>query len=262
MLGLIAGNGNFPLIFIKEAKKTGEQVVAIALHDETDKTIEKLADKTYWINVGQLSKLISILKKEKIQKCVMAGQVKHRKLFSVKPDLKAIALLAKLKSKTADSILSAICDELKREGIDFIPSNTYLKNFIPKKGILTKKKPDKNQIKDIEFGFYIAKENTRLDIGQTVCVRDKSIIAVEAMEGTDECIKRAGKITDSFTVVKVARPKQDMRFDIPVIGIKTMETLKVAGVSVLAVEAGKTLILELDSVVKSADENNISIIAV
>lgn len=262
MLGLIAGNGSFPLIFIKEAKKTGEKVLAIALHDETDKTIETLADKTYWLNVGQLSELIKILKKEGIKKCVMAGQVKHTKLFSIKPDLKAITLLAKLKSKTADSILSAVCGELKKEGIDFIPSNTCLSNFIPKKGVLTKKKPDKAQQQDIEFGFGIAKENTRLDVGQTVCIRDKSVVAVEAMEGTDECIKRAGKITTDFTVVKVARPKQDMRFDIPVIGMKTIEILKEAGASVLAVEAEKTLILELEDVVKSADENGICIVAV
>lgn len=259
MLGLIAGNGNFPLIFTKQAKKKGEKVVAVALFDETDKSIETLADKTYWINVGQLSKLIEILKKENVTKCVMAGQVKHTKLFSVKPDLKAIALLAKLKSKTADSILSAVCSELKKEKIEFLPSDIYLSDFIAKKGILTKTKPEKSQKEDIEFGYNIAKEIAKLDIGQTVCVKDKSIVAVEAMEGTDECIRRAGKITDNFIVVKVARPKQDKRFDIPVIGLKTIETLKESKVSVLAVEAGKTLILEIDEVIKKADEDKICI---
>jgi len=262
MIGLIAGNGNFPLIFIKQAKKSGESVTAIALFDETDKSIEQLADKTYWISVGQLSKLIDILKKENIRKCVMAGQVKHTKLFSVKPDLRAIALLAKLKSKTADAILSAICDEFQKEGIDFIPSNTYLSRFMPRPGVLTKIKPDKAQKSDIEFGYELAKNVAGLDIGQTVCVKDKSIVAVEAMEGTDRCIKRAGEVTKNFTVVKVARPRQDMRFDIPVIGIKTVETLKEAGAAVLAVESEKTLLLEMDEVIKSADENGISIVAV
>ncbi|MFH0948364.1 MAG: UDP-2,3-diacylglucosamine diphosphatase LpxI [Elusimicrobiota bacterium] len=262
MLGLIAGNGSFPLIFTKQAKKKGEKVVAIALYDETSKEIENTADKTYWINVGQLSKLIEILKKENIKKCVMAGQVKHTKLFSVKPDFRAISLLAKLKSKTADSILSAVCDELKKEGIDFLPSNMYLSDFLAKKGTLTKIKQDKSQKEDIEFGYGIAKEIAKLDIGQTVCVKDKSIVAVEAMEGTDECIKRAGKITDNFVVVKVARPKQDMRFDIPVIGLKTIETLKESKVSVLAVEADKTLVLEIDEVVRSADEYKICMVAV
>lgn len=262
MLGLIAGNGNFPLIFIKQAKKKGEKVVAIAIYDETDKSIENTADKTYWINVGQLSKLIEILKKENLHKCVMAGQIKHTKLFSVKPDLKAISLLAKLKSKTADSILSAVCNELKKEGIEFLPSNTYLSDFIAKKGILTKIKYAKSQKEDIEFGYRIAKEIAGLDIGQTICVKDKSIIAVEAMEGTDECILRAGKITQNFVVVKVARPKQNMRFDIPVIGLRTVEILKETNASVLALESEKTLILEIDEVIKKADENKICIVGI
>jgi DUF1009 family protein len=192
----------------------------------------------------------------------MAGQVKHTKLFSVKPDFKAIALLARLKSKTADSILSAVCDEFKKDGIEFLPSDIYLSDFIAKKGNLTKIKPTKEQNEDIGFGAKIAKEIAKLDIGQTVCIKDKSIIAVEAMEGTDECIKRAGKITDKFTVVKVARPNQNMRFDIPVIGLKTVETLKESKVSVLAVESGKTLILEIDEVLKKADENKICIVGI
>jgi len=262
MIGLIAGNGSFPLIFTKQAKKSGENITAIALFDETDKSIEQIADKTYWINVGQLSKLIDILKKEDVKKCVMAGQVKHTKLFSVKPDLRAVALLAKLKSKTADSILSAVCEEFKKEGIDFIPSNTYLSRFIPRPGVLTKIKPDKTQKSDIKFGYDLAKNVAGLDIGQTVCVKDKSIVAVEAMEGTDRCIMRAGEITRNFIVVKVARPRQDMRFDIPIVGMKTVETLKDAGAAVLAVEAGKTLLLEIEDVIKSADENGICVVAV
>ncbi|MDD5686437.1 MAG: UDP-2,3-diacylglucosamine diphosphatase LpxI [Elusimicrobia bacterium] len=262
MIGLIAGNGNFPLIFTRQAKKRGEKVIAIALFDETDKTIESIADKTYWINVGQLSKLIEILKKEKIEKCIMAGQVKHTKLFSVKPDLKALALLAKLKSKTADSLLSAVCSELEREGIKFIPSNTYLSDFIPKAGLLTKRKPDKTQKEDIEFGYKIAREVAHSDIGQTICVKDKSIVAVEAMEGTDECIRRAGEITKDFVVIKAARPNQDMRFDIPIVGLKTIETLKNAKSSVMAVESDKTLILEMDEVIKFANENEICILAI
>jgi hypothetical protein len=145
MIGLIAGNGSFPLIFIEQAKKSGESVTAIALLDEADKSIENIADKTYWISVGQLSKLIDILKKENITKCVMAGQVKHAKLFSIKPDLRAIALLAKLKSKTADAILSAVCDELKKDGIEFIPSNSYLSQFMPEKGTLTKSRIDRRK---------------------------------------------------------------------------------------------------------------------
>ncbi|MEW6558061.1 MAG: UDP-2,3-diacylglucosamine diphosphatase LpxI [Elusimicrobiota bacterium] len=262
MIGLVAGNGSFPLVFIKQAKKRGEKVVAIALYDETDKSIETLADKTYWINVGQFSKLIETFKKENIKKCVMAGQVKHTKLFSVKPDLKALSLLTKLKSKTADSILSAVCDELKKEGIEFLSSAIYLSDSIAKKEILTKIKPDKSQKEDIEFGYKIAKEIAQLDIGQTVCVKDKSIVAVEAMEGTDECIKRSGKITDTFTVVKVARPKQDMRFDIPVIGLRTVETLKEANALVLAIESEKTLILEKENAIKFADNNKICLVGI
>ena len=262
MIGLIAGNGSFPLIFIEQAKKSGESVTAVALHGETDKAIERLADKTYWISVGQLAKLIDILKKENIKKCVMAGQVKHVKLFSVKPDLKAVKLLAMLKTKTAETILSAVCDELKKEGIEFIPSNTYLSAFMPARGPLTKIKPDKGQSADISFGFDIARSVAGLDIGQTVCVKDGAIVAVEAMEGTDACIKRAGGITRGFTAVKVARPKQDMRFDIPVVGIKTIETLKESGASVLAVESGKTLLLEMEDVIAFADSAGLCLVAV
>ena len=265
MLGLIAGNGNFPLIFTKQAKKKGEKVVAVALFDETDKSIENIADKTYWIKVGQLSRLIEILKKENVTKCVMAGQVKHTKLFSVKPDFRAISLLAKLKSKTADSILSAVCDELKKEEIEFLSSATYLSDFIAKKGILTKTKSDKSQKENIEFGYGIAKEIAKLDIGQTVCVKDKSIVAVEAMEGTDECIKRAGEILKKLgkghpmTVVKVARPNQDMRFDLPVAGASTLRIMAGAGATTLVLEAGKTLILGMDEFFSAAKETGITV---
>ena len=261
-LGLIAGNGDFPLLFIKQAKKAGVNITVVALYDETEKSVEQIADKTYWAHVGQLSKIIDLFKREHISQCAMVGQVKHTKLFSVKPDLRAVMLLTRLKNKTADSILSAVCEEFKKEGIEFVPSNSYLSEFIPGKGVITKKSPDKNQIKDIEFGYELAKKISGLDIGQTVCVKSGSIVAVEAMEGTDRCILRAGEITKDFVVVKVARPNQDMRFDIPVVGIRTIETVKRACASVIAVESGKTLFLDMEEVISAADKNKIIITAV
>ncbi len=261
-IGLIVGNGRLPLISAEEAKKKGVQIVAAALKEEADQNIEKLVDKTYWVSIGKLGKLIKIFKSEKIEKAMMSGQVRHTRLFSnIKPDLRAIKLLSKTKDKKADSILSAFADELEKEGIKIIPSTTYLSSLIPEEGVLSKKKPKKNQWKDIKFGYEIAKGIASFDIGQTVVVKNGAVLAVEAMEGTDEAILRGGSFVKGSVVVKVSKPTQDIRFDMPVIGIKTIDTLKKAKVKVLAFSAGNTILIDKDEVIEEANRAGIILVA-
>ncbi|NIM03364.1 UDP-2,3-diacylglucosamine diphosphatase LpxI [bacterium] len=263
-IGLIAGNGKFPLIFAQEAKRVGAEVVALAIKKETSPRLQNLVDRIHWVNVGQLGDLIEICKKEGITRAVMAGQVRHTRLFSqVKLDARAMALLAGVKDKKANSLLGAVADELLREGIELMDSATYLSHLLPSPGILTRRKPTQREWRDIEFGHKMAKEIAGLDIGQTVVVKDQAVLAVEGMEGTDRTIKRGGRLgRGDVVVVKVSKPEQDRRFDLPIVGERTVEVLKQAKAKVLAFSARNTILLDREKVVKSANQNGISLVAI
>lgn len=263
-IGLIAGNGEFPLFFARFAREQGKKIIAVALKEETTSTLEQDVEKLYWLHLGQLKKLIKIFKKEDIKTAVMAGQVKHFRLFDLlKLDSRAASLLSRLKDKRADTILAGVAEELSKEGIKLIDSTTFLSSFLPKEGILTSAKPTKSQWKDISFGYKIAKNIAGLDIGQTVVVKDRAVLAVEAMEGTDETIKRGGKFgRGDVVVVKVSKPQQDRRFDIPIIGETTIHVLREAKVSVLAFSAEATLLLDREKVIRLANDEKICLIAV
>jgi len=254
-LGLIAGNGNFPILFAQEARKRGEKVIAVALKEEADPTLEKHVDQLTWLSLGQLGKTIDYLKDNGVTRAVMAGQVKHTQLFKdIVPDWRATKLLGKLLNKKAESVLLAVIEEFAKDGIQFQSSAMYLESWLCPEGPATKRKPTSAEQADIEFGLPIARTMAAQDIGQTIVVKDGTIVAVEAMEGTDACIRRAGEIAGpGCVVIKVARPKQDLRFDIPVIGSRTLESLKAAGAKVLAMEAKRTLLLDKDNLLESAN---------
>jgi hypothetical protein len=263
-IGLIAGNGRFPLIFAQEAKKAGVEVVALAIKKETNPSLENLVDRVHWVDVGQLGSLIEICKQEGITRAVMAGQVRHTRLFTqVMLDARAMALLAGVADKKANSLLGAVADELSREGIELIDSSTYLSHLLPSPGILTRRKPTQKEWRDIEFGHKIAKEIAGLDIGQTVVVKDQAVLAVEGMEGTDLTIKRGGKLgRGDVVVVKVSKPQQDRRFDLPIVGERTIKVMKEAKAKVLAFSARSTILLDREKVVKKANKNGISLVAI
>jgi len=261
-IGLVAGNGKFPVYFAKEASKKGIDIYSVLLEDEADRNIEGIVKNYIWLSPGKLSGILKFFKKNGIKEVVLAGQVKHRKLFEIRPDVRAMKLLFSIKDRKADTILKALTDEFKKEGINILSSITFLEDKLVKEMVYTKKRPSRKDYEDIEFGYRIAKKIGEVDIGQTVVVKEKAVIAVEAMEGTDECIKRAGEITNEFTVVKTAKPKQDLRFDVPVIGKRTIEVLIEAKGKVLAVEAGKTLFFDEEEAVDIADKNGIIIVGV
>jgi len=263
-IGLIAGNRKFPLLFAQSAKKKGYYIVAVAIRGDTDRSLNRLADKVHWVGLGELQKLIGIFKSEGITKVVMAGQVSPHRLFSkeVTQSKELQELLAAIKDKKADSIFGAVAARLNEAGLTLEDSRTFMEPFIPQKGTLTLRKPDFREWEDIYFGFDIAKAVAYLDIGQTVAVKDKTVIAIEAFEGTDRLIRRAGRVAcGGIAVVKVSKPKQDMRFDIPVIGLNTIKNMVKAGARCLAVEAEKTLFLDQQPSIKLADRKGISIVA-
>ncbi len=260
-VGLIAGNGSFPFVFAEQARRLGNQVVAIGLKEETDPSLEKFVDKLYWISLGEFGKLIKILKEENITRLVMAGQVKHVQIFkNIKLDLRAGALLFKLINKKTDTILKAVADELKKEGIELLSSVTFLPHLLAPKGLISSRQLTKEESEDIKFGQVIAKQIAGLDIGQTVVVKDKSVVAVESVEGTDQCIRRGASLAgEGVVVVKVAKPNQDFRFDLPIIGLNTITTLSESGSSVIAIDSDKTLMLDKDEIIRQANEKNITI---
>ena len=261
-IGLIAGNGRFPFLAAAGIKKAGHRVIAIALKEEADPEIEKLCDKTFFISVGKFQKIVDALKSQDVKEVIMAGQVKHVKIYSaINMDWRAIKVMAGLLNKKTDTMLSAFANELDKDGMTLIPSHTYMQDSLAKEGLIAGKKLSESEMKDIEFGFKTAKAIAGLDIGQTVVVKDMSVLAVESVEGTDECIKRAFALGGKgITVCKVAKPSQDFRFDIPVIGLKTIETLRENKARAMVVEAGKTLILDMDDVIRKAKETGVSIV--
>ena len=260
-LGLIAGNGAFPILLAQEAKKRGDRVITAALKEEADPIIEKYSDELAWLSIGQLGKIISFFKDHGVTCAVMAGQVKHTQLFkNIVPDLRAAKILAKAVNKKAESILSLVIQEFEQDGIQFLSSATYLEHWLCPEGVMTRRRLSSDQETDIAFGIPLARLIAAQDIGQTLVVKDKTVVAVEAMEGTDACIRRAGEIAGAgCIVIKVARPRQDLRFDVPVVGLRTVQAVVQSGARVLALEAGKTLLLDKDALIKEADAAQITL---
>lgn len=266
-LGLLAGNGRFPFLVAQEARKQGRRVVAVAFNEEADPALEQAVDKIHWVFVGQLNKWVKLFQAEGVKEVVMAGSVRHSSMYSdfrrFHPDMRALKLFWRLRDRKADTILGAVADELAHSGLTLLPSISHLTHCLAPEGVLTKRKPTAKEKADIQFGFKIAKAMAGLDIGQSVVVKNKAVVAIEAMEGTDRCIQRAGEMAKGdLVVVKVSKPNQDLRFDVPVIGLATIETMLEAGGGVLAVEAGKTLILDREKLVTWADGEKIAIIGV
>ncbi len=262
--GLIAGNGAFPFLVVEGAKRRGASLVVAAIREETDASIEEIAEKVIWVGIGQLGKMISFFKKEKVEKVIMAGQVKHVQIFSgALPDLRMLKMLFSLKERNTDALIGGIANELAKEDIELIDSTFFIKEQLAQKGVLTKRKPDKTERENIEYGLKIANEIARLDLGQTIVVRASACVAIEAMEGTDAVIKRAGELArGKLTVVKVAKPNQDMRFDVPVVGVPTIRTMIEAGAACLSLTAGKTLMFDREEMLELADNNKICVVGV
>jgi len=262
-IGLIAGNGQFPIIFTKAARKEGYEVIAVAHIGETEPSLENYVNEIEWIRVGQLGRLIKFFKKKNIKELVFVGGIKKKKLFSnIFPDLKALTLLARLRHKHDDAALRAVADELEREGFIVCPSTLFVPSLLAEEGCLTNRKPTKEEKKDIEFGWQMAKAIGKLDIGQCVVVKRQVVVAVEAVEGTDETIKRGGRLAkEGAVVVKVSKPNQDLRFDVPAVGKGTIETMMHVKAKVLAIEAKRTLIFDKERMVSLANEADISIVS-
>jgi DUF1009 family protein len=247
-LGLIAGSRALPLEFALQARKLGvRRLVAVAFEGETDAALSQLVDEIVWLKVGQLSKMIGAFTQRGITRCVMAGQIAPKNLYEVRPDLRAMGLLFRLKEKNAHTIFGAIADELRKDGVELIEATPWLQPLMPGPGFVLGPKLSQNQTADVEFGFRIAKEISQLEIGQTVVVKDGTVLAVEGFEGTDQCLMRGGQLAGKIggaVAIKVAKANHDMRFDIPCLGPRTLETCAAAHISVLAIEAGMTLLLE------------------
>ena len=262
-LGIIAGNRSLPLVFARQARTMGvKKLVAVGFEGETTPALASLVDELVWLKVGQLSKLISAFTSRAVKQCVMAGQIAPKNLYDVRPDLRAIAMLVRLKEKNAHTIFGAIADELKKEGVELIEATPWLKPLMPGVGFHLGPKLSDQQKADVEFGFRIAKETSRLEIGQTVLVKGGTVLAVEAFEGTDKCLARGGELAGEgggAVAVKVARQNHDLRFDIPCLGPQTLETCATSRISVLAFEAGKSLLLEQESCAELATKSKISV---
>lgn len=263
-IALIAGNGVYPETFVRAARKAGvDRLVVAGFLDETRPDLEESVDAMAWFRVGQLSKMIAFFKKEGVKHVVMVGQIAPKNLFDLRPDLRLLMMLARLKRRNAETLFGGIADEMKKDGIELLPATTFLEEFMPTAGHVAGPNPKKRRWEDAEYGFTIAKASSKLDIGQTVVVRNGTVLAVEAFEGTNEAIKRGGALgKGSATMVKVSKPNQDMRFDVPVVGPDTISTAAAAGVDVIAVEAGMTLILDQSEVFRRCAELKVSLLAV
>lgn len=249
---------------LEGARQSGVEVVVAAIREETDPQIEDYADRVKWVGIGQLGRMIRFFKDEGVDKAIMAGQVKHVQIFSrAVPDARMLKVLLKLPRRNTDSLIGAIATELQTEGIELVDSTCFLQDSLPKPGVLTRRQPDKHERADIDYGLEIAREIAHLDLGQTIVVRGKACVAIEAMEGTDDTVRRAGKLVKrGLTVVKLAKPDQDMRFDVPVVGVPTLTTMIEAGATCLCITAGKTLMFDRDEMIRLANEKKIAIVAV
>lgn len=261
-IGIIAGGGRFPLLLADAARKAGYSVVAVAHQGETIPELADRVDSLYWIRLGQLGKIIKHFKNEGVRETVLLGSITKTSIFrDVRPDLKALGLWNKIKSRQDDSILRAFADALEQEGITVVASTRFLAEHLLPKGLLTRKPPTPEQFKDIEFGWRMARAIGALDIGQCVVIRNRTVLAVEAIEGTDAAIRRGGTLGKEKTVVvKVRKPQQDFRFDLPAIGPATIESLAAVKASVLAVEAGQSLLIDPEETIKLADSNGIVLV--
>ena len=262
-LGIIAGNGVYPRLLADGARRAGvEKIVAAAFTDETDPVLERHVNVLEWMRVGQLGRLLKFFRSQGIHHAIMAGQIAPKNLFDLRPDLKALMLLGKLKERNAESIFAAIADELAKIDVDLLPATTFLEDSLAQLGLIAGQKLSPRQEHDVELGWNVAKEIARLDIGQTIIIKNGTIVAVEALEGTNEAIKRGGTLArEGAVVVKVSKPNQDMRFDVPVIGVETVRIAAESGVRVIAIEAGKTLLLDPDAVIALANGSNMSVVA-
>ena len=302
--GLIAGNGKFPFLVAEGARRAGVSLAVAAIYEETDPELEQVSDRFTWVGIGQLGKMIRFFKAEGVEKAIMAGQVKHVQIFSrTVPDVRMLKVLLKLPRRNTDALIGAVADELSREGIELVDSTFFLQDHLPQQGTLTRREPDARERDDIEYGLEIAREIARLDLGQTIVVRGRACVAIEAMEGTDQTIRRAGALIHGdgdaspadaesekpaeqkhsgrlsnlaaslirgrrpelrggrLTVVKIAKPDQDMRFDVPVVGVPTIEAMIEAGATCLCLSAGKTLMFDREEMIELANENQIAIVA-
>jgi UDP-2,3-diacylglucosamine hydrolase len=260
--GLIAGNGDFPFLVLEGARSRGIEMAVLAIREEASPALEQAAKRFHWISLGELGRGIDLLHQEGVKHAVMAGQVKHNKIFStIRPDWRLAKLLLTLSTRNTDSLIGAVAGVLQEEGIELVDSTKFLGPLLPGEGVLTRRAPEEAETADIEYGRRIAAQIAGLDLGQTVVVRDRACVAIEAMEGTDETIERAARIAGGqrLVVVKVSKPRQDMRFDVPVIGLQTIEVMRRANATALGIDAGRTLLFNRDGLVRAADEGGIAI---
>lgn len=260
--GLIAGNGDFPFLVLEGARSRGIEMTVVAIREEASPALERVTKKLHWVSLGELSRTIEILHQENVKHAVMAGQVKHNKIFSsIRPDWRLAKLLFSLPAKNTDALIGGVARVLEEEGIELVDSTKFLGSLLPQTGVLTRRAPDAAEAADIDYGRNIARQIAGLDLGQTVVVRDRACVAIETMEGTDETIERAARIAagQKLVVVKVSKPQQDMRFDVPVIGVKTIEVMRRSNATALAIDAGRTLLFEREALIRAADEAGIAI---
>jgi DUF1009 family protein len=263
ILGIIAGNGVYPRLLADSARKAGvKKIIAAAFSGETDPSLEQHVDLSEWMRVGQLSRMLKFFQGQKIHHAIMAGQIAPKNLFDLRPDWKALLMLARLKQRNAESIFTAIADELAKIDIELLPATSFLEGYLASPGLIAGPKLSRREEEDVDLGWKTAKEIARLDVGQTVIVKNGTVLAVEGFEGTNEAIKRGGALArEGAVMIKVAKPNQDMRFDVPVVGVETIRVASEAQVRVIALEAGKTLLLERDAIVDLAERAKISIVA-
>lgn len=263
--GLIAGNGRFPFLVLEGARAAGVEMAVAAIREEADPRLAELASRIEWVGVGQLGRLISFFRREGVTEVIMAGQVKHVQIFrlSALPDLRMARMLARLPRRNTDALIGAVAGELEAEGIRLLDSTIFLQPLLARTGVLTRRTPKRHEEADIDYGLHVAHELARLDLGQTIVVKDQAVVALEAMEGTDATIRRASELVRGrpLTVIKVAKPNQDMRFDVPVIGLQTIETLRACKVTAVSITADKTLIFDRHATIEAANSAGIAIIA-
>ena len=260
---LIAGNGRFPLLVLEAARGAGHEMVVVAVKEETDPQIESLGSSCHWVSLGELSRLIEILKQEGITRAVMAGQIRHAQIFSsIRPDWRLMKLLMSLKQKNTDSLIGAVAGVLAEEGVELIDSTAFLQPLLAPDGPISSRALNEREVADIDYGHRIARALAAFDIGQSVIICERACVAVEAMEGTDAAMLRAAQYSNGrpLTVVKVSKPNQDMRFDVPVIGPRTIATMRQANATALAVDAGRTLLLDREELLREADRAQVAIV--